>query len=83
MRTITFDLSDKDYEKLQDYAARERRVPDAQAEVFVLQAIHAWPNPTGTKPAAKAKTAAPNPTALVPAANGTGVTTHAQVTHAP
>jgi hypothetical protein len=61
MRTLEIHLTDEDFAKLETYASRELRVADAQAKVFVLEALGLWPVKASQKVAAKPKAATPKP----------------------
>ena len=43
-QTITILLTPEAFEKLEDIASSERRLPEAQAEVLLLMALGKWPD---------------------------------------
>jgi hypothetical protein len=55
MPEITITLTDDEHEKLQLYAARERREPKEQGAVFISEALGCWHTSTSTKPASQVK----------------------------
>jgi hypothetical protein len=61
MRTIEIQLTDEAFAKLEVYASSERRLPAAQAEVFLLVSLGLWPQKATPKPATKPKPPTPKP----------------------
>jgi hypothetical protein len=66
MPTIEIQLTDEEHAKLESHAARELRVADAQAKVFVLEALGLWPVKAPPKAGSKPKAAPSKPMSTRP-----------------
>jgi hypothetical protein len=76
MPTVEFELSDEQFLELEACAERELREVNAQAKVFVLEALKLWPVKAQPKASAKPKTAIPKRAPAVPSSSD-GSVSHA------